>query len=195
MDLTITVREMTTADVAAVAELEAKAFDDPWSPAAFFEELAAPGRYYSVVEEDGYVAGYGGVMHVEDDAHVMTIAVDPEVAKRRIGTRLMLALVEGAISRGTRNLTLEVRVSNEPALALLLESENGPVGRFVADLAAHTYVRAILNDRTYALPGIPIEQTADGRAPRVDLTMTVFSRAGFNDTAYIDDLIITQNEH
>jgi ribosomal-protein-alanine N-acetyltransferase len=118
MDLTITVREMTTADVAAVAELEAKAFDDPWSPAAFFEELAAPGRYYSVVEEDGYVAGYGGVMHVEDDAHVMTIAVDPEVAKRRIGTRLMLALVEGAISRGTRNLTLEVRVSNEPALAL-----------------------------------------------------------------------------
>jgi len=82
MDLTITVREMTTADVAAVAELEAKAFDDPWSPAAFFEELAAPGRYYSVVEEDGYVAGYGGVMHVEDDAHVMTIAVDPEVAKR-----------------------------------------------------------------------------------------------------------------
>jgi len=66
--------------------------------------------------------------------------------------------------------------------------------KLVADLAAHTYVRAILNDRTYALPGIPIEQTADGRAPRVDLTMTVFSRAGFNDTAYIDDLIITQNE-
>lgn len=118
MDLTMAVREMTTADIAAVAGLEARAFDDPWSPAAFFEELSLPGRHYSVVEEDGHVAGYGGVMHVEDDAHVMTIAVDPESTNRRIGTRLMLALVDGAIARGARNLTLEVRVSNEPALAL-----------------------------------------------------------------------------
>lgn len=118
MDLTITVREMTTADVAAVAELETRAFDDPWPPAAFFEELALPGRHYSVVEESRHVVAYGGVMHVEEDAHIMTIAVDPPVANRRIGTRLMLALVEGAVARGARNLTLEVRVSNEPALAL-----------------------------------------------------------------------------
>jgi len=118
VDLTIAIREMTTADVAAVAELEARAFDDPWSPAAFFEELALPGHHYSVVEENGRVVAYGGVMHIEDDAHIMTIAVDPPYAKRRVGTRLMLALVENAIEHGARNLTLEVRVSNDPALAI-----------------------------------------------------------------------------
>ncbi|OFW65785.1 MAG: ribosomal-protein-alanine N-acetyltransferase [Actinobacteria bacterium RBG_16_68_21] len=118
MGVTYAVREMTTADVAAVAELEARAFDDPWSPASFFEELSMLGRHYLVVEDDGHVVGYGGVMHVDDDAHIMTIAVDPPAANRRIGTRLMLALVEGAIERGARNMTLEVRVSNDAALAL-----------------------------------------------------------------------------
>jgi ribosomal-protein-alanine N-acetyltransferase len=118
VDLTATVREMTSADVAAVAELEARAFDDPWSPAALFEELSLPGRHYWVVEENGHVVAYGGVMHVDDDAHVMTIAVEPTMTGRRVGTRLMLALVEAGIERGARNLTLEVRVSNEHALAL-----------------------------------------------------------------------------
>jgi [ribosomal protein S18]-alanine N-acetyltransferase len=118
VDVMLAVREMTTADVAAVAELEARAFDDPWSPATFFEELSTPGRHYSVVEEAGRVVAYGGVMHVDGDVHVMTIAVEPKFARRRIGTRLLLALVEEAIDRGARNLTLEVRVSNEPALAL-----------------------------------------------------------------------------
>jgi ribosomal-protein-alanine N-acetyltransferase len=118
MDVTLAVREMTTADVAAVADLEARAFDDPWSPSAFFEELSLPGRHYAVVEDAGKVLAYGGVMHVEGDVHVMTIAVDPTYTNRRIGTRLMLALVEGALERGARNLTLEVRMSNEPARAL-----------------------------------------------------------------------------
>lgn len=128
MGLTITVREMTTADVAAVAQLEARAFVDPWSPDAFFDELSLPGRRYWVIEDDGHVVGYGGVMHVDDDAHIMTIAVDPPRARRGIGTRLMLALVEGAVGGGARNLTLEVRVTNEAAIALYRRFGFAPVG-------------------------------------------------------------------
>ena len=37
----VTTGTMTAADVAAVADLEVASFDDPWSPAVFFEELAS----------------------------------------------------------------------------------------------------------------------------------------------------------
>ena len=48
----------------------------------------------------------------------MTVAVDPGAVRRRIGTRLMLALVDRAMAAGARHLTLEVRISNDAALGL-----------------------------------------------------------------------------
>ncbi|WKZ82205.1 MAG: ribosomal protein S18-alanine N-acetyltransferase [Acidimicrobiia bacterium] len=112
------VRPMTAADVAGVTELEAASFPDPWSAAAFFEEIVQPSRLYLVVEDGGRVAGYGGIMIIEEDAHVMTIAVAPEDRRRRLGTRLMLGMVEVALKRGVQSLTLEVRPSNTAARTL-----------------------------------------------------------------------------
>jgi [ribosomal protein S18]-alanine N-acetyltransferase len=111
-------RPMTVADVAAVADLERRCFDDPWSPAAFFEELATAGRVYLVLETEGRVTGYGGLMLVEGDAHIMTIAVAPERRGRGGGTALLMGLAEAALERSVSSLTLEVRVSNEAAAAL-----------------------------------------------------------------------------
>ena len=112
------VRPMTPADVAAVAELEAESFSDPWPLAFFFEELDLPGREYVVVEDGGRVVGYGGIMVVDVDAHVMTIAVRPERRREGLGTRVMVALFDAALERGARNLTLEVRASNHGAATL-----------------------------------------------------------------------------
>lgn len=112
------VRPMTTADVAAVAELEITAFSDPWPPSFFFEELSAPGRDYVVLEEDGKIVAYGGAMVVDGDAHVMTIAVRPEARRRRLGSRILAALFDATIERGAEHLTLEVRSSNVAAIDL-----------------------------------------------------------------------------
>lgn len=112
------IRPMTTADIAAVAVLEARAFAEPWSPETFAEELALPNRRYVVAEADRKVVGYGGVMCVDDEAHIMTIAVDPSATRRKFGTRLMVALVDAALGESARHLTLEVRVSNDAALGL-----------------------------------------------------------------------------
>jgi ribosomal-protein-alanine N-acetyltransferase len=65
-------------DVAEVAALEALSFADPWSPDAFAEELEAPQRAYFVAETSGNVVGYAGIMLVDDDAHLMNLAVDAE---------------------------------------------------------------------------------------------------------------------
>jgi [ribosomal protein S18]-alanine N-acetyltransferase len=113
-----TVRQMTEADISAVAALEARAFSEPWSPVTFAEELAITNRSYVVAEDGGVIVGYGGVMCLDREAHIMTIAVDTGHTQRKIGTRLMLALIDAALARGAQHLTLEVRVSNEPALGL-----------------------------------------------------------------------------
>lgn len=123
------VRPMTPADVAAVADLEVEAFVDPWPPAVFFEELALPEREYLVVEDGGKIVAYGGLMVVDEDAHIMTIAVTPRRLREGFGTRVMLALCDAALERGARHLTLEVRETNSAAAALYERFGFTSVGR------------------------------------------------------------------
>ncbi len=108
-------RPMTPADVAAVAGLEAATFTDPWPPEVFFDELRAPGRHYLLIESEGSTIGYAGIMIAGEDAHLMTVAVEPPHRRSGVATRLMLEMVERAIKEGARNMTLEVRPSNQPA--------------------------------------------------------------------------------
>ena len=113
-----TLRRMAPEDIPVVAAMEKGVFTDPWSENAFHEELAAAGRRYLVAEEGGGVVGYGGLLIVGEDAHVVTLAVAPEAQRRGRGAHLMLALVEEALAAGSSHLTLEVRVSNEAAQRL-----------------------------------------------------------------------------
>jgi len=113
-----TIRRMETADIPAVSAMERVVFTDPWSENAFHEELAAAGRRYLVAEEGRALVGYGGLLVVEDDAHIVTLAVEEGVRGRGLGTRLMLRLAEEALRAGAAHLTLEVRVSNQPAQSL-----------------------------------------------------------------------------
>jgi ribosomal-protein-alanine N-acetyltransferase len=116
-------------DVPAVAVLERAIYPQPWSVRVFFDELAQPNRSYLVAEDGaGRVIAYAGLLLVEPDAHVTTVAVDPEVRRRHLGTRLMLALVDEALTHGARNLTLEVRMSNEGAQRLYRRFGFAPVG-------------------------------------------------------------------
>ena len=106
--------------VAAVARIERQVSANPWSADLFRGELALPeaSRYYRIARRGGRVVGFGGLMFVLDEAHVTTLAVQPDHQGTRIGTRLLLVLVREAVARGTKALTLEVRMGNEPARAL-----------------------------------------------------------------------------
>ncbi len=123
------IRAMTRPDIPAVAALEATIYATPWSPRVFFDELAMESRRYVVVEGDAGIVGYGGLLMVEEDAHITTLAVSPEMRGKKLGVKLMLALVDEALVHGARHLTLEVRVSNRPAQALYERFGFDPVGR------------------------------------------------------------------
>lgn len=122
------IRAMTVDDIAAVVGLEEEIYAQPWPVQVFEDELARVGRRYLVVEDDGIVIGYGGLMLVMDEAHVTTLAVVPGRREARLGTRLMLALIDEALAAGASQLTLEVRLSNHPAQSLYRRFGMAPVG-------------------------------------------------------------------
>ena len=68
------VRDLVTGDLDQILELEAATFRMPWSREVFEAELAAPGRSYVVADHEGRVVGFGGLMLVERDAHINTLA-------------------------------------------------------------------------------------------------------------------------
>jgi ribosomal-protein-alanine N-acetyltransferase len=110
---------MHETDLDTVVRLEAETFPQPWSEALFRDELAGDNRIYLVAEDDeAVVVGYGGLMLVGDDAHILTLAVIPAMRRRRLGARLLVGLVDAARAAGARHLTLEVRRSNVGAQRL-----------------------------------------------------------------------------
>jgi len=115
--LIASLRPMVAGDVPEVAALERRSFSDPWSERALAEELTLADRRYVVACEDRIV-GYGGLMVVGDEAHVLTLAVDPDRRRNGIGAAILLRLVDQAVGSGVRHLTLEVRISNDPARSL-----------------------------------------------------------------------------
>jgi ribosomal-protein-alanine N-acetyltransferase len=96
-----------------VLRIESQVYPRPWSAALFLQEMTRKSdRVYLVARWDGQVIGYGGIMLAPPEAHVTTIAVDPAWHRNHIGTRLMLGLIDAALARGARSVSLEVRKSN-----------------------------------------------------------------------------------
>lgn len=124
-----TIRPMKRSDIPAVAALESVIYPAPWSPRVFFDELAMENRRYIVMHGETGIVGYGGLLIIEEDAHITTLAVAPDLRGKRLGVRLMLALVDVALDNGARHLTLEVRASNTKAQGLYRRFGFDPVGR------------------------------------------------------------------
>jgi ribosomal-protein-alanine N-acetyltransferase len=115
----VAVEAMRRRHLRGVTRIEQRSYPRPWTTGLFLSELAqGDARTYLVATVAGRVAGYGGVMYVLPDAHVTTLAVDPDLRRRHVGSRLLLDLCREAVARGATALTLEVRVSNAAARAL-----------------------------------------------------------------------------
>lgn len=114
----LTVTEMSLEDIDEVLEVEAQCFKTPWSKNAFEMELKNMTARYVVAKEDGVVVGYGGIWLIIDEGHITNIAVRENHRGKNVGSRILSALIDICKSRDISSMTLEVRVSNEPAKKL-----------------------------------------------------------------------------
>ena len=104
--------------VSQIADLEKLCFSDPWSEASIRYELTNPLSKWLVAVEGDRVLGYIGSQTVLGESDVMNVAVAPDFRRRGIGDRLVQELTDILKKDGVYKLTLEVRISNDPAIAL-----------------------------------------------------------------------------
>ncbi len=110
-------------DLDAVIAIENRAFRSPWTRQIFREELARDWAYLEVVRErlpsgGSEVVAFCNYWLVRDEVHLLNIATHPERRRRGYGRFLMEHLLDFARRHKCRYITLEVRRSNEGALAL-----------------------------------------------------------------------------
>ena len=121
--------KMSAEHVAQVAELEKICFHDPWSLKSITAELANPLSLWLVALRRDSVIGYVGSQTVLGEADMMNLAVAPEFRRMGVARELVTMLISQLCSRGTYCLTLEVRQSNKPAIALYHDLGFVQVGR------------------------------------------------------------------
>lgn len=83
---------------------------------SFFGRLFGGGNPRNVTGEK--VLGFAGLWFMADEAHIANIAVRDEYRRRGVGELLLIAMIQLAIERKARFITLEVRASNQAAQAL-----------------------------------------------------------------------------
>ena len=103
--------------VAGAARLERLCFSEPWSEKSL-EMLLANGAVGFAVEVNGEVAAYGGMLTVLDEGQITNVAVDPIHRRKGYGRKIVSALLDYAEKNGIVSVSLEVRESNEAAIAL-----------------------------------------------------------------------------
>jgi len=120
---------MERAHLDQLERLERECFSVPWSRNLLEEELYDPQASFIVAEDgEGGVLGYAGLHVVLDEGYIDNIAVEP--AARRHG--VASALLDVFCRFGQEHLaflTLEVRSSNAPAMALYQKMGFSQVGR------------------------------------------------------------------
>ncbi len=103
----------------AVAKLEEECFAHPWSENSLEDYLNNPSAYFFVaVTEMCEVAGYIGTYIVCDEAYITNIAVTTGHRRCGIGRKLVSHAADNAERNNASFISLEVRLSNTPAVSL-----------------------------------------------------------------------------
>lgn len=136
----LSVRQMKAEDIPAVAELERECFAEPWSENAIAESLSDSNYVFFVVtksqlpnsqssdeldldqikekSDSEQVVGYVGAYLTVDELSITNVAVFSSHRRCGVADGLMRALDLFATKRNLYGITLEVRVSNDAAIAL-----------------------------------------------------------------------------
>jgi ribosomal-protein-alanine N-acetyltransferase len=114
----IEIRTMRPEDAAPAAQLERTLFSLPWTEAGFRTSIESADTIYLCAWQGEELAGYCGLLRSFDEADITNVAVRKELQGRGIGRNMLLQLMQEGREAGIVRYTLEVRVSNAPAIHL-----------------------------------------------------------------------------
>lgn len=112
------IRDAVPADVPGIAALERECFSLPWSEEIVASKLTGAGKIMLAAEIEGELAGYMGLQYVIDEGYISNVCTAPEHRRRGVASALIDEMISRARALGLSFLSLEVRVSNDPAISL-----------------------------------------------------------------------------
>lgn len=126
----VDVVKMTESHISAVSLLEKECFGEcAWSEKSLGESLNTDGAVFLVAVSDGEIVGYVGMNTVLDEGYITNVAVSGNFRCQGIADRLISRLDECMAERALAFISLEVRVSNAPAISLYEKNGYKNVGR------------------------------------------------------------------
>ena len=114
----ITIREWTEQDIAQIAQLEQRCFEDAWPKELLADVLTYSFLHGFLIEDDGKILGYCCLRILFETADVDNIAVDEAERGKGYGDILLTLMETRAAAMGATECLLEVRVSNVAARGL-----------------------------------------------------------------------------
>ncbi|WFS60896.1 ribosomal protein S18-alanine N-acetyltransferase [Pseudodesulfovibrio thermohalotolerans] len=110
--------ELGAPDVGDLIELEALCFDYHWTEEQFLLGLEAGAFKVIGVRRGGILAGYMAFSLIADEMEILNLAVHPDFRRQGLGEALLARSFEICRQSGIAKSFLDVKVSNDPALAL-----------------------------------------------------------------------------
>ena len=119
--LNVDIRKIESKDIPAVLEIENLCFKAPWNKENILGEMKNQYANFWVIElsADGVakqVVGFSDYWQTFDSATICQIAIHPEIRRRQLGSALMDEIINDCYAKRVRNITLEVRKSNQIAI-------------------------------------------------------------------------------
>jgi ribosomal-protein-alanine N-acetyltransferase len=119
---------LTPDDQAQAFAIECRSHAFPWSEQTFASNHGE--RFLNLrLDIDGKMAAFAITQVVLDEASLFNIAVDPAFQRRGLGRQLLQHLIDELIKRDVMTLWLEVRASNQAAIALYQQLDFNQVSR------------------------------------------------------------------
>lgn len=112
----IVIRKLCETDIPKIAEIEENSFSMPWSAQDFANLLTREYCTYLVAEADGELAGSCGMTEICQEGNIDNVVVAEKFRGKGIAQCLLQELITLGESKGVEAYTLEVRVSNAPAI-------------------------------------------------------------------------------
>lgn len=110
-------RNGTEEDIKYIVELEAKTFSDAWTEKSVRDTFEQKQAFITVAEVNGQVVGYCIIYYVMDEAEIARIATCETVRRTGVGKGLLRYTCECCRDKQIERLLLDVRESNEGAIA------------------------------------------------------------------------------
>lgn len=112
---------MREEDLPEVLTIERLCFSNPWSEDTFRGEIQNKAISFPLVvinTEDKKIIGYVIFWQIGDEAQINNVAIHPDYQGQGFGEQAMRYVLERLRENGVHFVSLEVRVSNLPALTL-----------------------------------------------------------------------------